>query len=57
LDQARYGSPTATASESAIKVDYGSIGLSGVPGRDLLNEVGRRIRRRIGMVLGRYPSR
>src|SRR5215475_11187310 len=53
LDQARYGSPTAVASDSANKVDYGAIGLSGVPGRDLLNEVGRRIRRRVGMVLGR----
>jgi hypothetical protein len=42
--------------DSANKVDYGSIGLSGVPGRDLLNEVGRRIRRRVGMVLGRSSS-
>jgi len=56
LDQARYGSPTAAASDWANKVDYGSIGLSGVPGRDLLNEVGRRIRRRVGMVLRRSPS-
>jgi hypothetical protein len=57
LDQARYASPTAAAaSDWANKVDYGSIGLSGVPGRDLLNEVGRRIRRRVGMVLGRSPS-
>jgi hypothetical protein len=64
LDQARYGSPTAAVSDantaavndSVNKVDYGSIGLSGVPGRDLLNEVGRRIRRRIEMVLGRFPS-
>jgi hypothetical protein len=64
LDQARYGSPTAAVSDantaavndSVSKVDYGSIGLSGVPGRDLLNEVGRRIRRRVGMVLGRSPS-
>jgi len=61
LDQARYGSPTATASDrinsdGANKVDYGSIGLGGVPGRDLLNEVGRRIRRRVGMMLGRSPS-
>ena len=53
LDQARYGSPTAVASDSANKVDYG---LGGVPGRELLNEVGRRIRRRVGMVLGRSPS-
>src|SRR5262245_3133709 len=37
-------------------VHYGSMELSGVPGRDLLNEVGRRIRRRVGMVLGRSPS-
>src|SRR5215831_16885127 len=56
LDQARYASPAAAASDGANKVDYGSIGLSGVPGRDLLNEVGRRIRRRVGMVLGRSPS-
>src|SRR6516164_4901322 len=56
LDQARYGSPTAVASDSGNKVDYGSIGLSGVPGRDLLNEVGRRIRRRVGIMLGRSPS-
>jgi hypothetical protein len=56
LDQARYGSPAVVASHSANKVDYGPIGLSGVPGRDLLNEVGRRIRRRVGMVLGRSPS-
>src|SRR5262245_35826129 len=56
LDQARYGSPAAAARDGANKVDYGSIGLSGVPGRDLLNEVGRRIRRRVGMVLGRSPS-
>jgi hypothetical protein len=63
LDQARYGSPTAAVNDGANavndgvnKVDYGSIGLSGVPGRDLLNEVGRRIRRRVGMVLGRSPS-
>jgi hypothetical protein len=63
LDQARYGSPTAAVNDGANavnyganKVDYGSIGLSGVSGRDLLNEVGRRIRRRVGMVLGRSPS-
>ena len=56
-------SPTAAVNDGATavndgvnKVDYGSIGLSGVPGRDLLNEVGRRIRRRVGMVLGRSPS-
>jgi hypothetical protein len=61
LDKARYGSSTATVSDrmnssGANNVDYGSIGLSGVPGRDLLNEVGRRIRRRVGMMLGRSPS-
>jgi hypothetical protein len=56
LDQARYGSPPAVASDPANKLDYGLIGLSSVPGRDLLNEVGRRIRRRVGMVLGRSPS-
>jgi hypothetical protein len=56
LDQARYGSPPVTVSHRASKVDYGSIGLSGVPGRDLLNEVGRRIRRRAGMLVGRSPS-
>ena len=37
-------------------VHYGSMELSGVPRRDLLNEVGRRIRRRIGIVVGRSPS-
>jgi len=53
LDQARYGSPTATLSDWTNKVNYGSIGLGDVPGRDLLNEIGRRMRRRVGMVLGR----
>ena len=33
-----------------------SIGLSGVPGPELLNEVGRRIRRRVRMMLDRSPS-
>jgi hypothetical protein len=56
LDQARYGSPTTTVNNSTNKGDDGSIGLSGVPGRDLLNEVGRRIRRRVEMVFGRSPS-
>jgi hypothetical protein len=37
-------------------VHYGSMEPSGVPRRDLLNEVGRRIRRRIGIVVGRSPS-
>jgi hypothetical protein len=51
LDQLRYGSPTATikdqantVGDQANRLDYGLIGLSGVPGRDLLNEIGRRIR-------------
>jgi len=63
LDQLRFGSPTATikdqvdsVGDQANTLDYGLIGLSSVPGRDLLNEVGRRIRRRVGMALGRAPS-
>src|SRR5262249_7086374 len=38
LDQARYGSPTPSASDPSNKVDHALIGLSGVPARDFLTE-------------------
>jgi SAM-dependent methyltransferase len=70
LDQVRYGMPASPASElnkspepmppaSELNKspEIGRLLLSSVPGRDLLSEVGRRVSRRLGMLLGRSPSR
>src|SRR5262249_31402912 len=54
LDYVRYGLPTSLT-ELNKKLESGTTALSGVPGRHLLNELGRRIRRRAGMMLGRSP--
>src|SRR5215470_14958750 len=56
LDHLRYGLPASTLSELNESLASGTTALSGVPGRYLLSEVGRRIRRRAGMLLGRSPS-
>jgi hypothetical protein len=57
-DQAKSPTETAkhTVGDQASMPDFSLIGLGGVPGRDLLNEIGRRIRRRAGMVLGHSAS-
>ena len=55
LDQARYGLPP-TLAELNKKLDSGTTALSGIPGRHLAGELGRRIRRRIGMLIGRSPA-
>jgi hypothetical protein len=52
LDQARYGLPP-TLGELSKKLESGTTALSGIPGRHLAGELGRRIRRRIGMLIGR----
>ena len=49
--------PVPTASELNKSREIGRLLLSSVPGRDLLSEVGRRVNRRLGMLLGRSPSR
>ncbi len=55
LDHVRYGLPAASLAELSKKLDSGTTALSGVPGRYLLNELARRIRRRAGTLLGRSP--
>jgi len=56
LDHLRYGLPAPTLGELNNSLASGTTALSGVQGRYLLSEVGRRIRRRAGMLLGRSPS-
>jgi cell division protein FtsB len=66
LDQLRYGTPAPPASEvktpdaselNKIPPESETLLLSGVAGRYLLSELGRRIRRRAGMLFGRSRSR
>ena len=56
LDHLRYGLPASTLGELNKSLASGTTALSGVPGRYLLSEIGRRIRRRAGMLVGRSPS-
>jgi hypothetical protein len=56
LDQLRYEMAAPTPGELNKALANGTTDLSGVPGRYLLREVGRRIRRRAGMLVGRSPS-
>jgi hypothetical protein len=57
LDHLRYGMPAPSLGELINKsLATGTTTLSGVPGRYLLSEVGRRVRRRAGMLLGRSRS-
>jgi hypothetical protein len=49
--------PVPPASELNKSPEIGRLLLSSVTGRDLLSEVGRRVSRRLGMLLGRSPSR
>jgi hypothetical protein len=56
LDHLRYGLLAPTLGELNNSLASGTTALSGVPGRYLLSEVGRRIRRRAGMLLGRSSS-
>jgi hypothetical protein len=56
LDHLRYGLPASTLGELNKSLASGTTALSGVPGRYLISEIGRRIRRRAGMLLGRSPS-
>jgi len=55
LDHVRYGLPATSLTELSKKLESGTTALSGVPGRYLLNELARRIRRRAGTLLGRSP--
>jgi cell division protein FtsB len=66
LDQLRYGTPAPPASEvktpdaselNKIPPESETLLLSGVAGRNLLSELGRRIRRRAGTLFGRSRSR
>ena len=56
LDHLRYGLPASTLGALNQSLASGTTALSGVPGRYLLSEIGRRIRRRAGMLVGRSPS-
>jgi hypothetical protein len=56
LDHLRYGMSATTPGELNKAVANGTTALGGVPGRYLLREVGRRIRRRAEMLVGRSPS-
>jgi hypothetical protein len=53
LDHLRYGLPASTLGELNKSLASGTTALSGVPGRYLISEIGRRIRRRAGMLLHR----
>jgi hypothetical protein len=52
LNQTRYGLPP-TLSELNKKLESGTTALSGISSRHLASELGRRIRQRIGMLIGR----
>ena len=56
LDHLRYGLPASTLGELNRSLASGTTALSGVPGHYLMSEIGRRIRRRAGMLLRRSPS-
>lgn len=56
LDHLRYGLHASTLGELNKSLASGTTALSGVPGRYLLSEIGRRIRRRAGTLLGRSRS-
>jgi hypothetical protein len=55
LDYLRYGLPASTLGELNKSLASGTTALSGVPGRYLLREVGRRIRHRAGVLFRRSP--